>query len=60
VLGVGTGCVAVAIGAVLFLSSDTMIARERFVTAIPAGRLLIIVTYHLAQFLLLVGLIRAS
>ncbi len=60
VLGVGTGCIAVAFGAVLFLISDTLIARERFVTAVPAGRLLIIVTYHVAQFLILVGLIRAS
>jgi uncharacterized membrane protein YhhN len=60
VLGVGTGCIAVAIGAVLFLTSDTMIGRERFATALPSGRLLIIVSYHLAQFLILIGLIRAS
>jgi uncharacterized membrane protein YhhN len=60
VLGVGTGAIAVAIGAVLFLTSDTMIGRERFATALPSGRLLIIVTYHLAQFLILIGLIRAS
>ena len=60
VLGVGTGCVAVAIGAVLFLSSDTMIARERFVAPIANGRLLIIVSYHAAQILILIGLIRAS
>jgi uncharacterized membrane protein YhhN len=60
VLGVGTGAIAVAIGAVLFLTSDTMIGRERFATALPSARLLIIVTYHLAQFLILIGLIRAS
>jgi uncharacterized membrane protein YhhN len=60
VLGVGTGAIAVAVGAVLFLISDAMIARERFVAAVPVGRLLIIVTYHVAQVLILVGLIRAS
>jgi uncharacterized membrane protein YhhN len=59
VLGVGTGIVATAIGAVLFLSSDTLIARDRFVERIPYGKLLVIVTYHLAQFLILIGLIRA-
>jgi uncharacterized membrane protein YhhN len=60
VLGVGTGLVATAIGAVLFLSSDTLIARDRFVERVPSGPLLVIVTYHLAQFLILIGLIRAS
>lgn len=56
VLGVGTGIVATAAGAVCFLCSDTLIARDRFVARVPHGNLLIIVTYHLAQFLILVGL----
>lgn len=60
VLGAGTGVVTVAVGAVLFLISDTLIARERFVAPVLNGPLLIIVTYHLAQFLILVGLIRAA
>jgi uncharacterized membrane protein YhhN len=60
VLGVGTGLVTVAVGAVLFLISDTLIARQRFVRPVPNGDVLIIVTYHLAQFLILVGLIRAA
>jgi uncharacterized membrane protein YhhN len=60
VLGVGTGVVTTAIGVVLFLISDTLIARERFVAPVLNGDLLIIVTYHLAQFLILVGLIRAA
>jgi uncharacterized membrane protein YhhN len=54
--GVGTGIVATAVGAVLFLCSDAMIARERFVTPVPHAKVLIIVTYHLAQFLILIGL----
>jgi uncharacterized membrane protein YhhN len=58
VLGVGTGVVATAIGAVLFLCSDTLLARERFVARLRYGPLLVIVTYHAAQFLILIGLVR--
>jgi uncharacterized membrane protein YhhN len=58
VLGVGTGIVATAVGAVLFLVSDTVLARERFVAPLPFGRLAVIVTYHAAQFLILIGLVR--
>jgi uncharacterized membrane protein YhhN len=57
VLGVGTGIVATAIGAVSFLCSDTLIARDRFVAHVPHGKVAIIVTYHLAQFLILIGLV---
>ena len=60
VLGVGTGCVPIAIGGVLFLLSDTLIVRERFVSHVPNGPLLIIVTYHLAQFLILIGFLRTT
>jgi uncharacterized membrane protein YhhN len=59
VFAVGTGVVAVAVGGVLFLASDTLIARRRFVADVPSGDLLVIVTYHVAQFLLLLGLIRS-
>lgn len=58
-LAVGTGLVATAIGGVLFLASDTLIARQRFVGRLPHGDLLVIVTYHVAQGLILIGLIRA-
>lgn len=58
--GVGTGIVATAVGAVLFLCSDAMIARERFVAPVRHGKMLIIVTYHLAQFLILIGLAYSS
>jgi uncharacterized membrane protein YhhN len=60
VLGVGTACIPIAVGTVLFLISDTLIARERFVRQLPLGGLLIIVTYHLAQFLILIGFLRAT
>jgi uncharacterized membrane protein YhhN len=58
VLGVGTGVVATAVGATLFLCSDTVLARERFVARMRYGSLLVIVTYHLAQGLILLGLVR--
>jgi uncharacterized membrane protein YhhN len=57
VLGIGTAVVATAVGAVSFLCSDTLIARERFVAPLRHGKLLIIITYHLAQFLILIGLV---
>lgn len=60
VLGVGTGCIPIAVGAVLFLISDTLIARDRFVAHVPHGGLLIIVTYHAAQFLILIGFLRST
>ena len=59
VLGVGTALVATAAGAVLFLVSDTLIARERFVARLPHGPLAVIVSYHLAQGLILAGLVTA-
>jgi uncharacterized membrane protein YhhN len=57
VLGVGTGQAATAIGAALFLASDTLIARERFVARTTHGPLIVIASYHAAQFLILIGLI---
>ncbi len=42
-------------GAALFAGSDSLIAWERFVRTRPWGRLVIIVTYHLAQALLVLS-----
>jgi uncharacterized membrane protein YhhN len=47
---VGTGEPWAISGAILFFSSDAMIAWERFVARRPWQRLAIIVTYHLGQF----------
>ena len=55
----GTAAVATAVGGVLFLLSDATLARERFVRPVPHGRLLVIVSYHLAQGLILIGLVRS-
>lgn len=61
-LAVGTDSIAVAVGGVLFLVSDTLLARERFVGPVrPAspvvGPIAVIVSYHAAQGLILLGLI---
>lgn len=58
VLGIGTGHVATAIGAALFLTSDALIARTRFVGRLPHADLLVIVSYHVGQALILIGLLR--
>jgi uncharacterized membrane protein YhhN len=58
VLAVGTASVLTAIGGLLFLASDMVIAWERFVKRIARGPVLVIVTYHVAQILIVLGLIR--
>lgn len=58
ILGFGTAALATALGALLFLGSDTAIAWQRFVHPLRRGPLLVIVTYHLAQILIVAGLIR--
>lgn len=45
----------VSFGAGLFVLSDTILAWNRFVTPIRNGRLWNMVTYHLAQFLIVIG-----
>ncbi|HEU5267025.1 MAG TPA: lysoplasmalogenase, partial [Jatrophihabitans sp.] len=54
-LGVGTGVVVTALGAVLFLASDTVLAWQRFVVAVRNGPLVVIVTYHVASVLIPTG-----
>lgn len=51
----GTGDLRAMVGACLFAGSDSLIAWERFVRKRPWGPLAIIVTYHLAQALLVVS-----
>ncbi|SHG03747.1 YhhN-like protein [Jatrophihabitans endophyticus] len=56
----GTRHLVLAVGGVLFVVSDAVLARERFATPLPRSPLVVAVTYHLAQFLLLVGLLGAA
>jgi uncharacterized membrane protein YhhN len=44
-------------GALLFMTSDSLIGWRRFVRPVPHGDLAVIVTYHLAQALLVLGLL---
>lgn len=47
--------VLVSAGAILFFLSDTLLAWNRFVTPIPAGRVLVHAAYHLGQIGLIAG-----
>ena len=56
-LGFGTAAVVTAIGALLFLASDLTLAWGRFVQPLLRGPVIVAVTYHLAQALIVIGLI---
>ncbi|HEY7917119.1 MAG TPA: lysoplasmalogenase [Acidimicrobiales bacterium] len=58
VLAANVGIVAAAVGAGLFLLSDTLLGLDRFVRPIRQGTLAVHVTYHLAQGLLVLSLLR--
>ncbi|PZS16730.1 MAG: hypothetical protein DLM57_09770 [Pseudonocardiales bacterium] len=58
VLGFGTAAVPTAIGALLFLTSDLTLAWGRYVQALLRGPVIVAVTYHAAQALILIGLVR--
>ena len=58
VLATNVGILAAAIGGVFFLLSDTLLAWNRFVRPIRQGTLAVHVTYHLAQALLVLSLLR--
>ncbi|MDQ1508489.1 MAG: hypothetical protein QOG50_333 [Actinomycetota bacterium] len=47
-----------AVGAVLFVTSDSMIAWNRFVGTVPNASVLIMITYHLGQAGLVASLLR--
>ena len=53
---VASGNAAGAVGAVLFMTSDSLIGENRFVVARPWQPVAIMVTYHLAQALLVISL----
>ncbi|HET6968006.1 MAG TPA: lysoplasmalogenase [Ornithinibacter sp.] len=57
VVGWATGRLLVGLGATLFVVSDTVLATGRFVQERGWTRLVVMVTYHLAQALLVAGLL---
>lgn len=54
-----TGHVLIGLGAAFFLASDTILALDKFVENRPWGHLAVMVTYHLAQALIVLGVLRA-
>ena len=52
-----TPAALVSVGAMLFFFSDVILAWNKFVTPIKNGRVLNMVTYHLGQIALIVGVI---
>jgi uncharacterized membrane protein YhhN len=52
-----TGLWLVALGAAIFVASDSILARDRFVAPLPHGHLMVMVTYHLGQALIVAGLL---
>ena len=57
VCGVGTGLAFTAVGAVVFMASDATLAFDRFVRPVPRAPVIVIVTYHLAQAMIIGGLL---
>jgi uncharacterized membrane protein YhhN len=53
---VASGDALAAVGAILFMTSDGLIGEDRFVTPRAWQPMAIIVTYHVAQALLVVSL----
>jgi uncharacterized membrane protein YhhN len=51
---------SVSIGAVLFFTSDSMLAWDRFIKPLSHGRLKVMMTYHLGQFGIILGAILFS
>ena len=58
VAALATGNPLAAAGALLFFASDGTLAWDRFVRPLPSGRLLVMMTYHLAQAGLVLALTR--
>lgn len=57
ITGWATGVWLIALGATVFVSSDTMLALNRFVRPWPWARLAVMVTYHLGQALIVLGVL---
>ena len=55
---IASGNVVAAVGAGLFVASDSMIAWDRFVRPFPGAGVAIMVTYHLGQAGLVLSLLR--
>jgi uncharacterized membrane protein YhhN len=55
-----TGEPLVALGATVFVASDATLAVNRFVRPVPHARLVLMVTYHVGQALIVAGVLAAG
>ncbi len=55
----GVGVPLIALGATVFVASDSILAVNRFVSPLPAARVAIMVTYHVGQGLMALGVLLA-
>jgi uncharacterized membrane protein YhhN len=55
-----TGEPLIAVGATVFAISDTVLARDRFVRPWDRAQLLVMVTYHVGQALIVAGVLAAT
>jgi uncharacterized membrane protein YhhN len=55
-----TGEPLVALGASVFVVSDAILSTDRFVRPIPHARLILMVTYHVGQALIVAGVLAAG
>jgi uncharacterized membrane protein YhhN len=53
-------CAFFLCGAILFFTSDSLLAFDRFVHPYLHARIIVRITYHIGQFLLVTGLTLAS
>jgi uncharacterized membrane protein YhhN len=50
----------VALGATVFVVSDATLSIDRFVRPIPHARLILMITYHVGQALIVAGVLAAA
>jgi len=55
-----TGEWLVALGATVFVASDATLSVDRFVRPIPRAHLVVMITYHLGQALIVAGVLAAA
>jgi uncharacterized membrane protein YhhN len=55
-----TGVPLVALGATVFVVSDATLSIDRFVRPIPHARLILMITYHVGQALIVAGVLAAA
>jgi uncharacterized membrane protein YhhN len=55
-----TGVPLIAVGATVFALSDTLLARDRFVQPWDGAQLMVMVTYHVGQALIVAGVVSST